>query len=484
MRNLLKSSVEKENDLTRYVVIGVAILILQILFHVAVSAKPLANQTDSIAVVIEKQLNSATTIQTLKYPATVKRFYTLTANQPNWIKTATNIRPTWEAMLLLDCIRQYGLLRGDFHPQALHYGSMHDALDTKHVASIDQKANFDILLTDAMLTLIYQLHFGKFNPKYTASLIDQGNAKPFVAEQILISATNSTDFSSSILAVQPQCKPYQQLQSYLRLLIGQYTCDSYEAPEAEVRKIALNLERLRWMDWENTYIHINIPNYLMTYQTADSTYLFKVVVGKASTPTPTLQSSVTYFNTAPDWRVPKSIFIKELLPKATKDSDYLANNHLMIYDAKGNYVKTDAASLAMIKSNPNNYYARQTAGCDNALGKVVFRFANPYDVYLHDSPDKAFFNQSKRAYSHGCIRVADAEQFAKLILQYDQQSAKIPMLNKAMDDYKPLTFKLNAAIPIKITYLTCGIEDQLLVDYADVYGLDRALEKQLFNPTK
>lgn len=484
MRNLLKSSFQKEKDLSRYVIIGLAILLLQILFHVTVFANSAHNQTDTIAVAIEKQLNNSTANQHLKFPATVKRFYALTANQPNWVKTETNIRPTWEAMLLLDCIRQYGLTRNDFHPQTLHYGSMHDALDSKKSASADQKASFDILLTDAMLTFIYQLHYGKFNPTYTPSLIDQGNTPLFVAEKILFNAIGSADFSTNILAVQPQCKPYQQLQSYLRLLIGQYTCDSYEAPEAEVKKIALNMERLRWMDWENVYIHINIPNYLLTYQTTDSTYILKVVVGKTTTPTPSLKSRITHFNTAPDWRVPKSIFVKELLPKAIKDSNYLENNHFMIYDAAGKYVKTDAAILVNIKNSPNNYYARQTAGCDNALGKVVFRFANTYDIYLHDSPDKQFFKLSKRALSHGCIRVEDAEKLAKLILQSDDQSTKIPALSRAMDEYKPLTFKLNSAIPIKITYLTCGIEDQLLVSYADVYNLDRELEKQMFNLTK
>lgn len=484
MRNLLKSSVEKEKNHTLYIIIGIGILLLQILFHVTVWAMPVQSKADSVAIAIAKQLNSPSQSEVLKFPATVKRFYTSTEHQPSWIKPETTIRSTWEAMLLLDCIRQYGLSRNDFHPQILHYGNMHDVLANKNTASIDQKANFDIMLTDAMLTFINQLHFGKYNPKYTSKLIDEGKVSQFNTEQILLQAITNKDFSASILAAQPQCKLYQQLQSHLRLLTGQYTCDAYEAPEADVKKITLNLERLRWMDWENNNVHINIPNYQLTYQTTDSTYLFKVVVGKASTPTPTLQSKITHFNTAPDWRVPKSIFTKELLPKAIKDSDYLANNHFMIYDLAGNYVKTDAATLALIKKTPSNYFARQTAGCDNALGKVVFRFANNFDIYLHDSPDQQLFNNSNRAYSHGCIGVAQADLLAKLILQKDNQQTQVAVLNKAMDNYKPFTFKLNAAIPIYITYITCGIENQLLVSYADVYHLDQDLATKMFNQPK
>ena len=434
---------------------------------------------------IQDYLNQKKPATALHYPTSIKRFYNKHRYQSLWIRPNNQIRKTWEAMLMLDCVLQFGLSHDDYHPKELIYEKLHQIYDQPDRISSTEKAKFEVLLTDAMLTFINHLHYGKFNAAFTREKLDRDTTFAFKAENILTDALQAKDFMSTIGNVQPTSKQYRAMQSYMKLVKGQYLDDCYEVPEADVRKVAINMERLRWANiCGDNYIQINIPSFTLTYYQADSAYLFKTVVGKPASPTPELQSVITYFKTAPDWNVPRKIFIKEILPKSLKDKNYLNNNHFSIYDLKGNYVNPDATQLLKITSNPDNYFARQSPGCDNALGLIAFRFPNPYNVYLHDTPDKTYFEKKMRALSHGCIRVEDAEKLAALLLKYDNSGDKIKDMNRAIAAYKPKQFYLNHPIPFNITYLTCEIKDGLLVKYDDVYCRDEALEKALYNLTE
>ena len=59
---------------------------------------------------------------------------------------------------------------------------------------------------------------------------------------------------------------------------------------------------------------------------------------------------------------------------------------------------------------------RQPPGERNALGRIKFMFPNDYAVYLHDTPPRALFDEDKRAFSHGCVRVDDPFRFAETVL--------------------------------------------------------------------
>jgi murein L,D-transpeptidase YcbB/YkuD len=135
----------------------------------------------------------------------------------------------------------------------------------------------------------------------------------------------------------------------------------------------------------------------------------------------------------------------------------------------------------MIRRNPEGYYARQSSGCDNALGAIVFRFSNKFDVFLHDTPEKQLFKREERALSHGCIRVEDAEKLAALLLKNDLNESKIPAMQKAVRDYKTQNFVLKTPVPIKVTYLTCEVKEGVLITYKDIYDLDKSLEMALYN---
>ena len=439
----------------------------------------------SVSAFIHQYLDENKNSLKLYYPNSVKRFYESNNTEAAWVKEQSNPKQTWEAMLLLDCVLQYGLAHEDYHPQELLYDPLHTMLEEPGKIGNTRKAQFDILLTDALITFMNNLHYGKLNPAYTTDKIDDGTDMPFHAETALLAAKQQNDFMTAVVNVQPKSKLYAAMQDRMRLLKGQYQEDCYVIPESEVRKIAINMERLRWAEIDgDTYIQVNIPSYLLKFYQPDTVYEFKVVVGKPLAQTPSLNSSITYFTTFPEWKVPQKIFIKELLPKALKDTGYLDNNHFTIYDRNGNYVKTVHARLLQVKKHPDQYYARQSSGCDNALGNIVFRFANIYDIYLHDTPEQQLFKKEERAFSHSCVRVERAQALAVLLLKYNNDNSKIALLNKAVRSRLTRNISLKKPVPIKITYLTCEVKEGAMITYNDIYNLDKSLEMALYHTTQ
>ncbi|MBO9672561.1 MAG: L,D-transpeptidase family protein [Sphingobacteriaceae bacterium] len=465
--------------------IGFIIILLQLAFLFAVGANPIEQLyiqgKDSLRTELGKQLSDLEIQKRLNFPKTVKRFYDQVNLQTNWLRSEENSGPTDMAMRLLDCVKQYGLQPRDYHPEILTYEEMHRIFSSEIQLSAGQKIEFELMLTDAMVSIINNLHFGAYNPRLSKTAIDNGLKDELHAEIFLHLATGSGDLMQAVLTVQPKIDQYVQLQGYMKLIAGQYTCDSYETPEEDIRLIAINMERLRWLTVEaNSYLHINIPSFELTYYTPFKISEYKVVVGKPSTPTPTLESAIGFLETGADWMVPQNIFIKELLPRVQRDLAYFENNHMAVYDLQENFVPITNQSLLLIRQNPRRYHLRQTSGCDNALGKVVFRFSNIYGIYLHDTPEQQYFGREKRAFSHGCVRVSDAEQLAISLIKNDQQGERIPLLKKALSSYSKQKFILKTPLPIIITYLTITVESELLVKHADIYSQDKALEGKMY----
>jgi len=422
--------------------------------------------------------------KSLNYPNQARRFYQMAAYRPMWIKPDTIHSDVFQGMLLLDCVLQFGLNRSDFHPNELPYDSLRALTDpaTKNTAS--EQLIFDIYMTDALITLVNHLHYGKFSPTITIAVLEGKQTLKFDAAAYLFQATGKRNFMDRLVSAQPKMRSYQLLQDYLHLIKGQYIDDCYEFPEGEARKIAINMERLRWINNEDDYyVQVNIPSYSLSVVKADSVRRFKVIVGKLSTPSPELESQITSMTTAPEWKVPQRIFISELLPKALKDSGFFNNNHYGLYDRSGNLIEINKHVLNHVKTNPGLYRLQQSSGCDNAMGKIVFRFPNVFDIYLHDTPEQKLFERADRLFSHGCVRVAEAEALAVLLLSYDGQDAKIRQLRLAMANLSKTDFKLKHTVPIKITYLTCEISQGLFVSYPDVYHRDQPLEKLMFPGT-
>ncbi|MDP9077034.1 MAG: L,D-transpeptidase family protein [Bacteroidota bacterium] len=462
--------------------IGVLIVLF---FTAKVSASPLIAKPDTTLIKeIQRQLVAGET-PGLYYPKSVMRFYGQINFQPAWIRPQNGEGQTWQAMLLLDCVLQYGLSHDDYHPKELLYDKLHNILDTPGKVSISEQAHFEITLTDAIITLINNLHYGKLNPEFSATWIDADNKNSFRAEaglSLALQQKKDYDFLAAIESLQPTSKEYRDLQRHMRLLTGLYTGDCYDVPEGNIRLMAINMERLRWANIEDgSFIQINIPAYTLQFFQPDTVYQFRVAVGKAANPTPTLNSAISYFTTAPDVVILQKVFLNTILPNTIKDLNYLRDNHLAIYNKKGEFILVDQPSLQQIAENPDDYYARHASGCDRGLGNLVFHFQNTFEISLQDMPKKDFFNRDERALSSGCIWVDNAEKLAALLLKNDGRADDIKALHKAVTNYKRKIFMLNKQMPIKVTYLTCVMKEGELITYKDIYHLDKSLEMALYN---
>jgi murein L,D-transpeptidase YcbB/YkuD len=205
---------------------------------------PISKTTnDSISKEIKKQLKAHLPLQ---YPKSVKRFYEQNKFSTVWIKTQTGEGPAWHAMLMIDCVLQFGLSHADYHPLELTYQTLHHLLDTPGKADAKAEARFEIMLTDAVITFINNLHFGKLNPDYPPAKADQLNKEGFNADNFLMNALKASNLFVELAKAQPDIKEYTDLQNHMRLLAGTYQGDCYEVPESDIRKMAINMERLRW----------------------------------------------------------------------------------------------------------------------------------------------------------------------------------------------------------------------------------------------
>ena len=221
----------------------------------------------------------------LYYPNSVERFYKRAGYKLVWIAPDTTKTHAWDAMLLLDCVVQYGLSHAGYHPKELLYDQLHLLMSQPENEGAGQKVWYDILLTDAMLTFINNLHYGCLNPEWVPGRIDKSRLYGFNAEAVLLKALSDKNFKGTVISVQPQDKAYSSLQYQMHLATGLRTGDCYITPESEIRLMAVNMERLRWMGKkEKTYIQVNIPSQMLTFHNNGKNYNFKIVQGSNQVP--------------------------------------------------------------------------------------------------------------------------------------------------------------------------------------------------------
>jgi L,D-transpeptidase YcbB len=225
-------------------------------------------------------------------------------------------------------------------------------------------------------------------------------------------------------------------------------------------------------------IIINIPRFrlyaLDGMDDPESSWLqIDVVVGKAvqDLHTPTFSSDLTYLVFRPYWDVPPGIAAREIVPAARADDGYFARNHYELVDAAGNVPPYSADQLDALAGG--RLRVRQKPGADNALGAVKFMLPNANSVYLHDTPARALFARSRRAESHGCIRVADAAALAAWVLKNEPGWTR-ERIAAAMQGAEPLRVNLTEPIRVYIAYGTAiAREDGSMLFLDDLYGLEQ-----------
>jgi hypothetical protein len=119
---------------------------------------------------------------------------------------------------------------------------------------------------------------------------------------------------------------------------------------------------------------------------------------------------------------------------------------------------------------------RQIPGPDNPLGRIKFAFPNKYDIYLHDTNQKALFAKPDRDSSHGCIRVEKPMDLAHYLMQDDPQWSG-GQLEAAIATGENRDVPLKRPVPVYILYFTAQVRpDGDLEFYEDIYNIDHEQE--------
>jgi murein L,D-transpeptidase YcbB/YkuD len=237
-----------------------------------------------------------------------------------------------------------------------------------------------------------------------------------------------------------------------------------------IQKILVNMERSRWLpvSLNSDYIAINIPEFKMHVYHADSLlWSCSVVVGQTRHPTTAFYGEIQYVVFSPYWNVPPGILTNEVLPAMKRNDSYLQQHHMEVIGHRD--------GLPVIRQKP---------GADNSLGSVKFLFPNSYDIYLHDTPSKSLFGETSRAFSHGCIRIAEPAKLAGFLLKGDDgwDNKKI---SRNMHAGKERYVTLKKKIPVFIAYFTAFADRNGHLNFRkDIYNLDKRLAQILITTDK
>jgi L,D-transpeptidase YcbB len=92
---------------------------------------------------------------------------------------------------------------------------------------------------------------------------------------------------------------------------------------------------------------------------------------------------------------------------------------------------------------------------------------------LHDTPARSLFLQNRRAFSHGCVRVADPLALAEFVLQGDPAWTRERIQAALEADQAPLRVDLPEPIRVYVVYGTAlALEDGAVLFFEDIYKLD------------
>lgn len=249
--------------------------------------------------------------------------------------------------------------------------------------------------------------------------------------------------------------------------------------DSRSRAIVVALERMRWMageDLDARHVWVNIPEYTARIiEDGAEVFRTRVVVGSTEhdRQTPEFSDQIEYVVANPRWNVPRSITVKEYLPRLRANRN--AVSHLDVVDGNGNVIARDRIDFGRYTAANFPYRMRQKASDDNALGLVKFIFPNPWNIYLHDTPTKHLFQNAARAYSHGCIRIGDPFDLAYALLSKQTEDPQA-MFHRALDRGKEAWLKLTPPVPVHLVYFTAfPDQDGTIRRFEDVYGRDAAL---------
>jgi murein L,D-transpeptidase YcbB/YkuD len=265
--------------------------------------------------------------------------------------------------------------------------------------------------------------------------------------------------------------------------LGRETLAALNVPvEARIQQLGVNLERGRWVvhNLDNTFIVVNVAGYHSYYvKEGQQVWHGRAQVGRPLRQTPSFKAEMTYLVFNPTWTVPPTILAQDYLPFLKQDPGYVRRKGLKVIDRAGRTIEPWRIDWSHYSPSDSPYLLRQDPGPRNALGRVKFIFPNDHAIFLHDTPNQKLFDRTTRAFSSGCIRVENALELARLLLndeaQWNQKS-----IDRVIESGKTRTVWLHRPVPVLLLYWTAWVGPDGRINFGhDLYDRDKLVQKAL-----
>lgn len=370
-------------------------------------------------------------------------------------------------------------------------------------------ARLEYNLTKAYLRYTIGQRFGYMNPHYVFNrldikekdslrvdyhgLYDLPTDKPSVAfYQHALRKITSDSLSVFLKEIQPRQEIYKRM-------LAVYGKGGHS--EAEKIKLLCNLERSRWRQADypenhSKYVWVNIPSLHLDAINGDSVLSMRMVCGTFKNKTPLLTSKITRMDVNPQWVVPQSLINRDIL-RHVGDWGYFTRKRFFVR-SRTTGERIPLVNITQEKLRSGQYAVVQEGGEGNALGRIVFRFANNFSVFIHDTSSRELFNSEARSASHGCIRVEKPYELALFMMpEVDEDWAarlKYSMSvcfhhseedeeGQRWDKAKLIKSQgVKPNVPLFINYYTRYPNRQGIMEkYNDIYGYDAVIYRHLKN---
>ena len=380
------------------------------------------------------------------------------------------------------------------------------AFDSLNVNINEVLPRLDYLLSKAYVRYCVGQRYGFLRPdKFFNRLEYKTNTDDKVYAQLFGYEVKAPDYNEAIgmLSSPDRMKflyassPHDEVFEALR------NCIDTIGNEEQRRQIAVNIERCRWQlkqpEEEQRKVVVNIPSQQLWAVCPDSVLNMRICCGAVTNKSPLLSSLIGYMQVNPDWLVPQNIVKSDFLRHAG-DSAYFARNRYYIVERNSGDT-LNPADVTADEMETGRLRIGQKSGVGNSLGRIVFRFANDFGIYLHDTSNRRAFNNQQRTLSHGCIRVQKPFELACFLLPeadewlLDRMRISMDMepttergakyLKEHADDERPLRLvsyqAVSPKVPVYIVYYTAypNPETGRIEFWPDLYGYDKAMAAEM-----
>lgn len=262
-------------------------------------------------------------------------------------------------------------------------------------------------------------------------------------------------------------------------VVGPETIAAMNVPLSDrIDQLVLNLDRIRRLprDFGERAILVNVAGFeLRVLEENRPVMQMAVVVGQPEWRTNVFSDSIEYLVVNPYWHVPESIEAAETLPSVKADPGYLAAHRISVVPADDNFgepVDPGTIDWSSMSAGEMPWDFRQEPGPENSLGQIKFMFPNEHNIYLHDTPADALFQEDFRAFSHGCIRVEHPWELARYLVESSSETTA-DQLMAIRDSRERTQVELSESVPVFLAYLTSWVDDEGVVSFhQDFYDLD------------